>query len=184
MSAPNLDDVYFDWLCSLTAQTDDPTVPRSFRYLAAALYSTSFRWFVRNDGNRAEDGKELREEFLAVLGSRRVDEEWMNRECNLFEMLVALSRRAADSSYGDPDEWFWVFIENLELARFTDNVYNHEIDKEVKETLWRLNSREYGRDGTGGLFPLRNASRDQRRVEIWYQMHAYLLEGLDVANGP
>lgn len=184
MTSSDLDDAYFDWLCGLTAQLDEPEAPHPFRKLGVALYSTSFRWFVRNDGNRAEDGKELREEFLSALRIRRADEEWLERECNLFEMFVALSRRAADASYGAADEWFWVFIENLELARYTDDVYNREIGEEVKDTLQRLTNREYESNGVGGLFPLREAHQDQRRVEIWYQMHAYLLEGLDVDNGP
>ena len=36
--------------------------------------------------------------------------------------------------------------------------------------------RRYKRSGEGGLFPLKNAAKDQRKVEIWYQLSSYLLE--------
>jgi hypothetical protein len=38
--------------------------------------------------------------------------------------------------------------------------------------IWRT----YDRRGHGGLFPLQRSNRDQRRVEIWYQLSEYLLQ--------
>lgn len=42
----------------------------------------------------------------------------------------------------------------------------------------QLNSRYYKSDGFGGLFPLSNPMGDQRYVEVWYQMMAYLAENV------
>ena len=37
-------------------------------------------------------------------------------------------------------------------------------------------NRQYEANGEGGLFPLKGVCEDQREVEIWYQMNAYLYE--------
>ena len=53
-----------------------------------------------------------------------------------------------------------------------DNVRNHAIIKRFLE-------RAYNRSGRGGLFPIKRVLKDQRRVEIWYQMMDYISqEGL------
>jgi hypothetical protein len=37
-------------------------------------------------------------------------------------------------------------------------------------------NREYDPDGRGGLFPLDGTHANQREVELWYQMQAYIIE--------
>jgi hypothetical protein len=65
-------------------------------------------------------------------------------------------------------------IKNLGLDQFDDQIpYDWE---DVDEALSALIYRTYDRDGTGGLFPLTHPEEDQRKVEIWYQLNAYLLE--------
>jgi hypothetical protein len=143
------------------------------------MYQTRFVWSIHNDDNRAEDGRELRDEFLAETNSE-ADDAWATLECSIFELLVALSRRAAYETENQATEWFWHFLGNLGLARYSDAVYrnyNHRTVTEVSEILDIFVTRSYGREGHGGLFPLRRARRDQRRVELWYQLQAYLLEG-------
>ncbi len=178
------DDRYFEWLYSHIGPVNYNNPRHSYWSLAKQLYTKKFRWFVRNDENRAEDGVQLREEFIERWGHEGLDPNWMSLECSLFEMLVALSERLAFESYGEVGDWFWKLMENLGLNRYTDNLYNPSVAQDINETLDRVLDRDYGFDGAGGLFPLREAARDQRRVEIWYQKEAYLLEGLRVANGP
>jgi hypothetical protein len=48
--------------------------------------------------------------------------------------------------------------------------------KNVNQILTNLVERTYQKNGKGGLFPLKQPAKDQRRVEIWYQMAAYLNE--------
>jgi len=40
--------------------------------------------------------------------------------------------------------------------------------------------RDYHADGRGGFFPLTNPDTDQTKVEIWYQMNAYVTEMTDL----
>jgi hypothetical protein len=64
-------------------------------------------------------------------------------------------------------------LENIGLDSFTDNRYEEGY---VDEVVQRVVFRKYARNGHGGLFPLRHADEDQRDIEIWYQLSAYLLE--------
>ena len=41
-------------------------------------------------------------------------------------------------------------------------------------------NRDIGYDGSGGLFPLKNPPGDERKVEIMYQMYAYVHENFPV----
>lgn len=150
--------------------------------LIRQLHGTPFRWSVHNDDNRGEDGKELREEFLDEFGYSEPD--WPEVDASMFEVLIALSRRAAYNSYGTPASWFWKMLENLGFRHYSDANYNNEIEEEVDEVLQIVLDRTYSEDGRGGLFPLRSPHLDQRRIELWYQLSAYILEGGDVDNGP
>ncbi len=50
---------------------------------------------------------------------------------------------------------------------------------EIDDILERLIWRQYQEDGQGGFFPLAWPEQDQREVELWYQMNAYLAENED-----
>jgi hypothetical protein len=65
-------------------------------------------------------------------------------------------------------------MENLDLERYNDNTpfSDAAIDELLDRVIWRT----YRRNGAGGLFPLKRTREDQRQVEIWYQLCAYLLE--------
>ena len=104
----------------------------------------------------------------------------------MLEMIIALSRRASfeDEALETPVMWFWRLMHNLELEGHTDDVFEISIQEEVNETLDRLDNRTYSYDGSGGLFPLQHAHEDQRTVELWTQMSAYLLEGTYVNSRP
>jgi hypothetical protein len=178
------DDRYFEWLYSLIGSVNQKNRRRNYWSLARQLYVKRFRVVVRRDVNRAEDGICLRDEFVERWGHEGIDPGWMDLDCSLLEMLIALSAHLAFESYGETGDWFWKLMENLELQRYSDNVYNATIADDIDDVIERVLDRAYGPDGVGGLFPLRDADRDQRRVEIWYQKEAYLLEGLRVNNGP
>lgn len=170
----SIEERYFEWLYSQVAAVKNRNPSRSYWGLAKQMHGYPFTWFVPNDDNRAEDGRELREEFLAV-NDLEADDLWMELECSIFEMLIGLSRRVAFESTGSPGEWFGELITNLGFIEYTDRGYNSIIARDVDETLEQLVNRTYNADGTGGLFPQDHAMEDQRKVEIWYQMSAYLL---------
>lgn len=185
-----LDDAYFEWLYGQIGPLKNRNPERNFWHLCRKLHSTEFTWFIPNDDNRVEDGKELRLLFMDST-RRRLDDPhnlWRDLGCSMFEMLVALAKIAAFDSGRSQVEWFWRMMHNLGLDSYSDAVYSRSvrdgIDEGVEEILDRLNERTYSRNGDGGLFPLRRPHEDQREVELWYQLSAYLQEGHYVETRP
>lgn len=176
-----LDDAYYTWLYSQVSSVQNRNPANNHWELLKVLYSTRFEGYVPNDDNRSFEGKDLRFEFLSTTGYPLVDPygSWFDLDCSMLEMIIALSRKAAyqDELEGTPVEWFWRMMHNLELERYTDDLFEISIQEEVEYKLDRLNNRTYETNGLGGLFPLRHAREDQRKVELWTQLSAYLLEG-------
>jgi hypothetical protein len=172
-----LDERYFDWLYRQVSSVEVKNPSKTYRNLLYILYSKEFIWLVPNDDNRMEDGKDLRYIFLYEEGiedSRR-DTHWLNLDCSMLEFLVALSKRLEFETDIETESWFWTLLDNIGLSHLNDRAH---IDREeVEEILDRVILRKYKYNGGGGLFPLRYPERDQREVEIWYQLSSYILEG-------
>ena len=168
---PVLEESYLNWLCAQVGSVDG----KSHSRLLEQLFLKEFVWFVPNDDNRAIDGRELRQEFL---GEERadVDPDFTGCGCCMFEVFFGLARRMEfeDLEERDCQFWFWHLIKNADLYRFDDKKrpFQDTVDEILEKIIWRT----YGPDGQGGLFPLKNPCDDQREVELWYQMSAYLLE--------
>jgi hypothetical protein len=167
------DDVYLEWL-------HDQVFVRTQRgatywKLLRQMHQTEFLWFVPNDENRAEDGKDLRREWIEQSGFTPPG-SWMELGCSFLEMLVALARRMEFEADETPQHWFWHLLENLEFESYHDGSgYSRNY---VTRRMRVVIDRRYDMMGNGGLFPLRNPSKDQRKVELWYQMSEYLLQDL------
>jgi hypothetical protein len=134
------------------------------------MHSLEFVWTVPNDDNRVADGMELREEFLNGR-RRRLNPEGVS----ILEVLIALSRRLEFQADGDADVWAWKLIKNLRLNKMSDPVSENDAER-IDDILDTLVWRTYRRNGEGGFFPLRSSLEDQTKVEVWYQMHAYIRE--------
>ena len=167
---------YFRWLCDLVGfKRTDP----SHRNLARALHAKIFYGLIPNDDNRVEDGRKLRELFSET--GFNVDSLY-SEECSILEMLIGLALRIEtilmEPRKGDrTSKWFWELIGNLHLELYPPS--DPYAKKKERENCDKLNSfldRTYSRTGEGGLFPLKDVKRDQRDVEIWYQMMFYLDE--------
>jgi len=174
-----LDETYFDWLYSEISSSRSTDPRKTHRKLAHILYVKEFIWLVPNDDNRVEDGKELRYEFLEEQEIRvpKKDSQWLELGCSMLEMLVALSRRYSFEVGRPPEVLFWEMMRNLELHRFSDAaLYKAEDVDHISEVLDRVIWRKYNYNGGGGLFPLIYPESDQREVELWYQLSAYILE--------
>lgn len=141
------------------------------------MHDTMFVWFVSNDYNRAEDGRDLRRTFLEqerISLPDQVDSFFLKETCTFLEMTIALSRRLAFETGGEPRWWFWHMMMNIGLEPLNDSI-GHDRE-EVDEILEHVVCRTYSYNGQGGLFPLEEADEDQRQVELWYQFQNYLIE--------
>lgn len=178
MTNEPIEELYFKWLYGQVGSVKLRNRARTYWSLLKQLHQTEFTWIIPKDENRAEDGRELRYEFLQDMRVE-CEDSWLDLGCSMLELLVALSRRFAFIVDGNPAEWFWHLIGNLDLADYTDREFDSDPDGHhirVARVLNRVINREYRRNGEGGLFPLRYPEYNQRQIEIWYQMHAYILE--------
>lgn len=169
-----LDELYFRWLCSQVTNVKLKNPARTYWSLLRQLHSKEFVWIIPNDDNRLEDGRDLRDEFIYEQELKDVDPEWNNLGCSMLELMIGLARRLNFEDDAPVDEWFWQMMDNLELRGFTDKskYTEQDVDEILDDVIWRT----YSRNGRGGLFPLKHAHEDQREVELWYQLSAYLLE--------
>ena len=174
MTEKPLDELYFVWLYSQVGSVSEKRPTRTYWNLAKLLYTREFAWTVANDDNRAEDGRDLRQEFADEQQIEITEPGWMRMSCDMLELLIGLSRRLAFEGEGEPSSWFWHLIENLELTPYHDAMKLPEphINEVLDNVIWR----QYEPDGRGGLFPLQHPQEDQRDVELWYQLCSYLLE--------
>jgi hypothetical protein len=155
---------YYEWLVS---QIDIPN-DKTYKDLFELMHNYGFVWIVPNDDNRVQDGLDLRTEFLD--GTRKHIER---EEVSMLEILVSLSRRVAFTAGGEAPEWAWRLLKNLKLTKCYDPLSNPAKVMDILEAVvWRT----YRRDGYGGFFPLRDPHDDQTKVEIWYQLNAYVIE--------
>lgn len=168
---------YFDWMCQLVCDRQH----KKSDYLSLLLYldRTPFYYSIELDGNRAADGESLRYRFGRERGyDDALVAYWLDiRDASVLEVMVALAVRCEEHIEYDPDigdrtdQWFWGMIESLGLQDMRSD--NFDIDH-VEMVIDRFLRREYKRTGEGGLFTIRHSNRDMRKIEIWYQLHAYL----------
>lgn len=157
--------------------------------LIRRLYSKEYYWIVKNDANRCEDGLFLRQVFAESLGYdlEKVRSE-IDMPCSVLEMMVAFANRIEKDVMWEPDKgdrtafWFWKMLANagVDPTRYSDEYFNGETMVELNSMLDRVLSRRYTRDGKGGFFPLANNKKDQRRVELWYQMQFWIGENFPI----
>ena len=173
MTREKIQSEYFDWMYNLIDGKPH------YQALLHYLNDISFTYTIPMDGNRAEDGVELRYTFGSDVGyDDHVIALYLdNRDCSILEMMAALAFRCEEHIMDDPDlgdrtgRWFWDMIESLGLSGMTDSQFNiYYVDTVIDIFL----DRQYSRNGKGGLFTVKNPRRDLRTVEIWYQMCWYV----------
>lgn len=177
MGDQDTEGAYLTWLYTQVGSPRMRAKHRLFWRLFEQMLHTDFVWFVHNDDNRAADGKDLRYTFLRET-RREAESVWLHQTCSVFELVMAVSQRMAFDAGGIPHDWFWTIMGNLELSGCHDEWYESTKDSEVvvDEVLSRLIWRNYDPDGRGGMFPLEHPAKDQRTVEIWFQLQSYILE--------
>lgn len=165
---------YYNWLTSLVNSDERGENYKSLmEQLHLTIFSDDTAVLIPNDSNRIVDGVGLRERYCHRYHVKNYDDIY-EESCTVLELLIGLSVRMDDQfgikSYTD---WFWEMIANLKLTGFDDESYSY---KDVEKVLTRFLMRRYRKNGDGGLFPLLYPCEDQRKLEIWYQMNAYLCE--------
>lgn len=175
-----LSNEYFNWMYNLVCDSKY-SKRSSYRKLLSYLHNREFTYILEMDGNRAEDGKELRYRFLYENGyhNSEMGDYLDDGPCSVLEMMVALVIRCEEHIMDDPEignrtgQWFWSMIVNLGLESMSDRYFDEEY---VEMVVDRLLNREYDDDGRGGLFTVTHYRQDMRDVDIWYQFMWYLDE--------
>lgn len=177
---------YFHWLTDQTYLKleefmDVASTVRMFE-LMHILHSIEFVWFVMNDDNRASDGKYLRTIFLEDNPQfvRELQSEFDIHPCTWLEMLIALASRMSFITSKTVGECFLYLLRNLGFIATEE--YLVQTDEEfIRHFCEIVNNRQYGANGQGGLFPLKEPTNPpQTEVEIWDQMHAWIHENLSL----
>lgn len=176
----NILNQYFGWLCFLVNNNVNHEGNFTFNNLLLILHKKQFRWKIHYDYNRAFEGKNLRCVFCEELGyDYESCYDIFDFECTMLELLISLAYRCCNGNIEDgPDnnmqKWFWRLIFNANLYQFNDQI---DFDfSYVDDILENIIERRYGRNGSGGLFPVKKCRKDQRKIELWYQMSTYLVE--------
>ena len=178
MMKNELNKEYFEWMYQLVYNEKYPK-SLSYRKLLTHLHDMEFTYIIEMDGNRAEDGIDLRYRFgyERQYDSPMIATYLDDRPCSVLEMLTALAIRCEEHIMDDPDignrtgQWFWNMISNLGLSYLNDARFDSGY---LNRVIARFLNREYKRNGEGGLFTVKNCKHDLRTVEIWYQMCWYL----------
>lgn len=177
----HLNDDYFWWLLGILGFNG----PESCKYISmlSYLYSTDFRLtdpIVGHDDNRQSDGFQLREDYSDGFTLPDLPQIF-DEPVSVLEVLVAFARRIDDDIMYDGNlhasKWFFIMINNLGMTNFTDDrlglTWVIEDEEQIID-IWM--SREFCRDGTGSIFPVKTTTFDQRNVEMWYQMQEWFKE--------
>lgn len=170
---PKLPDDYLRWLePQLRDENGNPD--KTYEALLRLMFERDFEVVVSMDDNRVHDGLELRVEFARELRFRP-DFMQVLGAGTFLEVLIGLSRRLAFTAGGQAPGWAWNLLGNLGLQRMYDPITPQKRRK-VREIMDVAIARTYAPNGTGGFFPLAWPDEDQTRIQLWYQMNAYIEE--------
>lgn len=178
MTKNDIRNAYFEWIYNLVNRSNGKR-SLSYRKLLFLLHGEEFTYTMAMDGNRYDDGINLRYRFADESGyADVVVAKYLDDcPCSILEMMVALAIRLEENIMADPvigdrtSEWFWVMISNLGLIDMDDGNFNCY---HAASIIKRFLNRDYAPNGEGGLFVLADCKYDLRDVEIWYQANWYL----------
>ena len=168
---------YTRWLYERVCNVRDFDSPQSYVQLCDEMQDIYFKVLVSRDDNRENDGRDLRDEFFDYIRDRALNrDEERAHEVTLLEIFVALAARARLLTGMEEADWFGIFLQNLGIDGCNDRSFNTVTRLKARRALRQFNDRTYRANGKGGLFPLTMPMTDQRDVELWYQLGAYIRE--------
>lgn len=136
------------------------------------LDSVEFRELVANDGNRISDIRDMRFQWLYAVG--RESWELDDKPPSALELMIICAQTMSFLCKG--------LVEDSSVTRwFNEMMWNVEvlIDFNMEDLRWAVEiaiRRKYDYAGNGSFFPLKEPREDQREVEIWSQLNAYIIE--------
>src|SRR5688572_10966654 len=112
----NVEQIYFEWLTEQINFGYGRPGGKTYIDLMSQLHTKEFVWNVANDDNRLQDALALRHEFLNDSGiTNSGDFILCVPPLSVLEVIIALSRRCAFAGDGEPRNWAWKLVENLDL---------------------------------------------------------------------
>lgn len=170
----NLSQLYYNWLT-----TELISVDPSFINVVEILFSRDYVPIMNMDESRKQDGKHLRDQFMAkyegrsaiILGSSPWDDE-----CSMLEMMIGLSVRMKQEFFFEDDDIFDVNTILFENMLMSLCIKPSSTSEEVNEIIDIFLMRQYDATGRGSLFDLTNKTSDidWRIPPIWNQMLAWV----------
>lgn len=158
----------------LTYLMDKVDVPSMYSELCEALLMVEFEPIVGNDGDRAEDGMDLRREFEMLIEAPESDIS----PCSMLEMLVAVAIRTAELMYeGDegesPGHYFWVFLNNLGLSKMKNTGDFRKKQKIIVDICDRFLDPD---DESVDIVRVKHPPKRWSKLEIWKKINWFLTE--------
>ena len=160
--------------------------------LCEKLQATEFVPILDMDENRCFECRNLRKDFAEGLDESVSDilDDLLSENGTMMELLTVLAEKMAydlaDSEFEcGTGKWFKELLENCGLIEICNEVYARSgpdgTDDYVNDILETINTRSFGWDGEGSLFPLRWPKEDQRKIELIIQMNNYIEENYDIS---
>lgn len=160
------DELYFEWLRDQSTPSDTIS---TYDAVLRRLYNTRYVPLETLDDNRAEDGKELREEWHDLYNdyASEIDDTWFEEDCSILEMFVALSRRCEfQTTHTSAQHWVSIFLMNLDIliSDFEFEINQDYIDSTIDDFT----------NGVQTIFPTNVPNGSSK--QLWYQMMDYIEE--------
>lgn len=165
-------DSYFQWLADEVASHNN----KDYWRLMRALHRKEFYYINKRDSMLSDDGLYLRYMY------KRNYRDYENNNPVLpscLEVLLSLAMRLesslVDITYQD---WFWIFLTNLDLDLFDDDSYDEQggTDK-INYILSMWLTRQYKHDGSRfNIFSSVSGNYDLHELDILNQGYLYIRE--------
>ena len=159
---------YLDWLMNKV------DVPFLYSDMCNTLLCIEFEPIIGNDGDRAEDGMELRREFECFSDAKTSDIS----PCSMLEMLVAVSIRTAELMYeGDegesPGHYFWVFLNTMGISKMKNLEDFRKKERQIVDICERFLDPN---DDSVDIVRVKHPPKRWSKLEIWKKINWFLTE--------
>lgn len=170
-------DNYYRWLIKNYVSRPATNLVDKYTIVLKLLHKTEFKVICLMDRNRVDGCLNRRVNYdYNLMTDHQIS-------VSLLEIVIELSVEMYELGQGyswnkSQQEWFWLLLANAGLLAYDRTIAYLEptsVD-DLQKHIHIINNRQYNTDGSGGFFTLKDNREDQRMVELWYQMSAYMQE--------